>query len=350
MHASHTYSEAGTFQVTLTAENDFGFSSVTKQVVVEEPETIIFQLAPIIMVPLVPLPTPDFPTNSVAFMTFSGLSSPTHFDTGISTEVHECGIVGMAARHGDIEESGFGNIIYANMIAEGNTWYINANFKTHRSSETWSFFVMCLRKIDSDGFEVYRRVFVEPASNETIDLSYLEIKENRICGVVGFAANSGNINEDGNALSIMKVFTKKNSEGVWELTANFNTHGDHEEEWVVDILCVNDDPSIFRSVRLESITGRTHRDTGMSFSQYACGITGMEILYGDIGENDTGDIIMAVPYLGDNGNWFVFTDFRTHHGEEQWNLDMLCVNRSAAVINSNFALDGEHWPPLFPSQ
>jgi PKD repeat protein len=335
---SHIYATAGTYQVTLTAKNNLGFGTVTKQVVVDEP-TVLLPIIPmpLIVEPLFPVATPDFPSDSVVFTTFTDLNPPVHFNTGISSSYHECGIVGMAAKHGDIAESGFGSIIYANMTAEGTSWYINADFKTHRNSETWSFSVMCFRQQDLDGYEVHRRVHIESGAPDTLDLGYLNIQENRLCGVIGMGAWSGDIKENGQGLYIMKVFTAKDSSGVWQLTANFNTHGDHEEVWDVDILCVHDDPSVFRIVQLDMIPGNTHRDSGISNAQYACGIVGMEILYGDINENDTGDILMAIPYVGGNGNWFVYTNFRTHGGEEQWNIDLMCVNRSAARTNTNYS-------------
>ena len=197
------------------------------------------------------------------------------------------------------------------------------------------------RKIDSDGYNIYRRVRVEPNGSDTISLDQLAIPENRVCGVVGFGAWNGNINEDGQGQYIIKAYTSKNSDEDWKLTANFNTHGDHEEVWDVDIFCVNNDPNIFRSVRLDMIQGGNSRDTGMDFNQWACGIVGIEALYGDINENNPGDILEAYAY-GRNGKWFVYTDFRTHGDQEFWNIDLLCVSQNAARLNSNFS---EGWVP-----
>lgn len=338
--ADHAFEDAGTFSVNLTVENDLGFSSVTKEVVVSQP-IVYLPIKPII-IPMIPLlqATPDFPSNSVVFQTYSS-AGPMHLNTGISSEHHECGIVGMAALNGDIEEGGFGNIIYANMIPEGNVWYLNADFKTHNNGEHWYFSVMCMRKVDSDGYNFYRRVRVEPNGSDTISLEHLGIPENRICGVVGIGAWNGNINEDGQGQYILKAFTTQNSDGKWQLTANFNTHGDHEEVWDVDVLCVHNDPNAFRLVRLDQIQGNNSRDTGMNANQWACGIVGYEALYGDINENDTGDILQAYPYIKNN-NWHVFTDFRTHGDNEFWNINLLCVSRNSAKLNSNF---NEGWVP-----
>ncbi|MBN2045694.1 MAG: SH3 domain-containing protein [Anaerolineales bacterium] len=340
--ADHAFETAGTYSVSLKVENDLGFSLASREVVVDQP-LVYIPLSPLIleMAPMFLIATPDFPPNSVVFTTFAGLNPPVHLNTGISSEQHECGIVGMAALHGDIEEGGFGNIIYANLLPEGNTWYLNADFKTHKNSETWYFSVMCMRKADADGYNIYRRVRVEPNGSDTVSLSGLGIPDNRLCGVVGIGAWNGNINEDGQGQHIIKAFTSKNSDGEWELTANFNTHGDHAEVWDVDVLCVHNDPNVFRLVRLEMIRGGVSRDTGMNASQWACGIVGMEALYGDINENDTGDILEAYPYIKNN-NWHVYTNFRTHGDEEFWDIDLLCVNRNSARINSNYA---EGWVP-----
>jgi hypothetical protein len=59
-------------------------------------------------------------------------------------------------------------------------------------------------------------------------------------------------------------------------------------------------------------------------------------LYGDIQENDDGDILQAYTYIGSNNNWHIKADFRTHGTHERWDITLLCANRSAAVIEGDW--------------
>lgn len=55
-------------------------------------------------------------------------------------------------------------------------------------------------------------------------------------------------------------------------------------------------------------------------------------LNGDFQENDDGDILQAYTYIGPNNNWHLLDDFRSHRVHEMWNIDLLCVNHSAAEL------------------
>ena len=343
--ANHLYSQGGTYQVTLTVHNDLGSGSITKEIVVEQPP-IIFVPLPMrpVEVQIMPIATPSFQKGSVVFQNFTNLKGPVHFNTTIRTDIYDCGIVGMAAKNGHMMVKNTGTIFYANMITEGNSWWIHADFRSPSSvEETWSIAVICMMKNYSDYYQVFRRVHVDPGSAETIDLGYLAIKPASTCGVIGMAAWWGDIDEHIVGQYIMKAYVNKvPGTGNWELTTNFITHGDHEEVWDVDILCVQDIPSVFRTVKLQSITGGQVRDTGISGAQYACGITGMAALYGQIAVFDKADILQAYPFIGANGNWFVRTDFTTLQTQEKWDIDLLCVNTSAAVLSGNWS---DSWVP-----
>lgn len=329
----HIYTSGGTFQIQLRVENSLGSGTASKIIVVDEPPLVFF-LPPIFEFEMIPfLPASFvFPSGSIHFKTFTLLGDDVQENTLISSDAYHCGIVSMAALDGDIKESGRGNILWARMVPQAGQWWIHANFRTHHDSESWSFGVMCLDRSYSDGYIVPNRQRVNPPM--TTDLE--GIPEEYFCGVVGMAAWNGDINENGSG-EVIKAYTRRDPvSGDWELTADIRSHGDVEEVWDLDLLCVYDNPSIFYHETITSIRDDTPFDTGRSASQYACGIVGMAGLYGDIQENDDGDILQAYTYIGSNNNWHIKADFRTHGTHERWDITLLCANRSAAVIEGDW--------------
>jgi PKD repeat protein len=330
---THVFETAGTYQVRLRAENDLGTSSVTRTFVVTQP-VVLQPLQPLRPFnPVFPglLVSSPFSDGSVFFRTFPSLGEHVHYNTGIPTSTYECGVVGMAANSGDIHESGTDNIIYAFLAEEAGTWWINADFHTHENSEDWDIFVMCLNRSATDGYEFYRRVQVRPEDTDTVSLEDLGIPDGWHCGVVGIAAWSGDINENGTGAYIIEAFVQQDSSGEWELTSNFQTHV-HEEYWDVDVLCVDDDPEVFLHQGFYSREGGAVFDTNIPFSDYICGIDGFAARNGDINEDGTGDIIRAYAYLvGGSLNWMVIPDFRSHYVHERWDIQLLCVRRPIAV-------------------
>lgn len=82
------------------------------------------------------------------FQNYTGLGDNVSYDTGYSTGEYVCGIVGLAARGGDINEFGPVSPIQAYMYRHNGTWWIRADFATHCcSSENWQIILMC---VDSD--------------------------------------------------------------------------------------------------------------------------------------------------------------------------------------------------------
>jgi PKD repeat protein len=334
---THTFQTAGTYQVTLRVENSLGFATVTKTVEVTQ-ATIVFR-PPQRTVVVVPFntPTPAFPAGSILFASYPSLGDRIHYNTSILTSTYDCGVVGLAALDGDIDENGVANIIYANTVEEGGTWWINAEFHTHEDHETWNIGLMCLKKGSTEAYRFYRRIRVSPDDEETIDLAHLNIPAGHYCGVAGFAAWTGDINESGAGEHILKVFAQKNaSTGNWELTANFRTHGT-EEYWDVDLLCVYDNPTVFFHQDFFTREGGRAFDTNVSSRDYACGIVGMAGLNGDIQENGDGPILRVFPYIGANQNWYVMADFRSHGVDELWNVNLLCARRTAVELRGNWA-------------
>ncbi len=339
---SHTYVSEGSFNITLRVDSQLGYGVVTKTIVVDTAPFVYIPIQPIIVYPIIGiLSTPAYGANSFLFKNYSNLPNNAHQDTGISTSGYDCGIAGISATSGDIDENGTDDIMVTRMAQEFGTWWIHANFHTHHNHERWDIAVMCVSKLQSSSYKTYSGIRVNPSSSETIDLSDLDIPENYYCGISGLGAYNGDIYENNIAPYILKAYTEKNvSTGNWELTANFYTHGT-EEVWDVDLLCLYDNPNVLNHFSLTHLNSND-RDTGVSSSQFSCGITGMYAYNGDIQENDGGKIIQAYTYIGGNGNWFVKTDFRTHNTHEQWNVNLLCINNSSASLVGDW---GPNWAP-----
>ncbi len=331
---SHVYQTPGTYQVRLRVENHLG-SSVTSQTIVVTQPRVFIPFRPILMFPILP-PRSAFSDGSILFSSFASLGHRVHHDTRIPTATYECGITSMAAMDGDIQENGPGDIIYAYMVEDGGTWWINANFRTHENHENWFVGVMCLKRDATDGYQFFRHLRVRPAERETINLRDLGIPDDWHCGVAGFAAWLGDINEYGAGEHIIKAFAQKNTHGEWELTANFRTHGT-EEYWDIDLLCVYDDPAIFLHQSLYGREGERPIDTNVSSVDYACGIDGFAALNGDILENGAGPILRAYTYVGPNQHWFVMPDFRSHGMTEMWDIQLLCARRPIAQLSGDWS-------------
>jgi PKD repeat protein len=329
---THTYASAGTYTVTLRVENDQGFGETTRSVTVEPAPMVV--VIPRIEIGVIRFPTatPDYPAGSILFANYSGLGDNVHYNTGLPTATYDCGVVGMAAMDGDINEGRTGNIVYAYMAEEGSTWWINADFLTHENNEDWDIGVMCMNRAYADNYEFHRRIRVDPAVDDTVSLESLGIPADRYCGVVGMAAWNGNINTYGALDYDLNVFVQRNtSTGIWELTANVNTDED-EEVWDVDVLCVYDNPGVFLHREFYNMMGNRPFDTSVSSDEYACGVTGMASANGDINEGGAGPILRAYTYIAPDHNWYAMADFRTHYVEEQWNIYLLCVRNTSAEV------------------
>ena len=329
---THTYTAAGTYAVTLRVENDQGFGTMTRSITVEQPRMVIMLPTRMLGIIRLPTPTPAYPAGSILFANFRNLGDAVHAYTGIPTSTYECGIVGMAALNGDIQENRTANIVYAYMAEEGGTWWINADFLTHENHEDWQIDVMCMNRSVSDSYEFHRRIRVDPSADDTISLESLGIPADRYCGVVGMAAWNGNINTYGAGDHVLNVFVQRNAgTGIWELTANVNTD-ENEEVWDVDVLCVYDNPGVFLHREFYNQMGNRPFNTSVSADEYACGIAGMASANGDINEGGAGDILQAYAFAAFDHNWYVMADFRTHYVEEQWNIYLLCARRGSVSL------------------
>jgi hypothetical protein len=268
----------------------------------------------------------------VWFPTYDKLGDNVRKDTGISTAKYTCGIVGMAAYDGDIQENGDGDILLAYMYEEGNTWRIRADFRTHGDNEDWTVKLMCIDKAYNAGFTA--RKFGNLGNNVNQDTGVSS--GDYVCGVVGMAARDGDIQESGDGT--IWLARTVSSGGKWHIQADFRSHGDHES-WDVNTLCVKKEtaapyarqPWVHRT--LSNLGDNVRYDTGLSSRDYICGVVGWAALNGDIQENDDGDILRTYTFI-DNNRWHVRADFRSHGDDEDWTVDILCASREFASLGA----------------
>ena len=270
-----------------------------------------------------PTPAPSLASGSVFFRTYSSLGDNPTYNTGVSANDYLCGVVGMAALGGDINEGGEGGILKAYMFTDAGMWWIRADFHTHGKDEDWTVHTMCIARSQAAAFQYYE--FSNLGDNVDADTGIPA--HDYLCGVIGMAALGGDINEKHGG-DILRAYTYTQS-GTWWLRGDFRTHNRHES-WNLNLLCL-------RRTHLQGFRYQEYRDlgddvqynTGTSALEYRCGIVGIEALDGDINENDPGDILRTFTYT-EGGTWWIRADFRTHTDHENWNVNVLCVSAEIA--------------------
>ena len=148
-----------------------------------------------------------------------------------------CGVVGMGAWTGDIEESGAGQYIikaYVQKNVSTGNWEAVANFKTEEEveEEHWTIDVLCL--YDNPAVFLHKEFRSRPG-NQAFDTSVRSA--DYACGIVGMAGLNGDINAAG-AGSIMRVYPYIGPNGNWWVMADFRSSSVHEL-WDINLLCAS---------------------------------------------------------------------------------------------------------------
>ena len=273
-----------------------------------------------------------------------GFGDSLGFDTGLATSAYSCGIAGVAALGGDINEDDAGDIIFAFAYPQGGTWWLKADFRTHRDQhEVWDLWLLCARRsiaaLGGPGASTVP-LFIRSYANlgDNVDYNTGYSTSSWVCGSVGYEALGGDINEDGTA-TILRMYMYQKA-GTWWIRSDFHSHHDHENWNRLDVLCARTSvatmgaPSVSSSkdifiTEYSAIPDNARYDTGISVGSFVCGVVGMEAYDGDIEEHDTGDIIQAYAYR-DGGTWRIRADFRTHNNHENWNINLLCMKSGPA--------------------
>jgi len=257
------------------------------------------------------------PDPAVGRFTYRDMGNNFFFYTGISALDYECSVGGFAARDGDINENDSGDIIQSYLYKENNHWQIRADFRAHNNQESWDFDLLCLKK---SSFPVSRFEYRNLGGNINYNTGLSTTTYD--CGVGGFAARDGDINESGDA-DIIQTYMHR-SGGTWWIRADFHSHN-NGESWDVDALCVQKWAPVVK-YEFRNLGNNVTYNTFIDSNTYECGVAGFAARDGDIEEHNSGDIIQA--YLTKSGGYWIFRgDFRTHNDQESWDLDVLCVQR-----------------------
>jgi len=284
------------------------------------------------------------------------LSGGSTLDTGVSAMEYDCGVFGIAALNGDIKEGGAVNPVRAYLFVQGANWFLDADFASHNRHETWQVNILCLSgEIATIGYEKGIPFFFQEYQDlgDNVNLDTGIRVQDFVCGIVGFDARDGDINENGTGDILQTYLYQAN--GSWFIRADFRTHNNHEN-WDVTLLCADSEIASAnglqtgKSVFLQGYSGlgdNINYDTGIRADHYVCGVVGFAALDGDINENDAGDILQAFTYAS-AGTWRIRADFRTHNNQETWNVNLLCFGREGVAPAMQSAVPtwfGVPWGP-----
>lgn len=259
--------------------------------------------------------TPSLP---LARFTYKDMGNAVNAYTEINANQYECGLAGIAAIDGDIDEGDAGDIItgYLN-TASGHFNYVT-NFRSHGDHESWDFDLLCLQKSQ---YSLLRYRYSSLGNNPTFNTGLSTTTYE--CGIGGMAALNGDI-EEHDAGDIIQTWMYR-SAGQWWLRADFRTHNNHES-WNLDALCINRSHPVTRYEFKNLGDNVNGYNTYINSNTHVCGVAGMAARNGDINENDDGNIIQAYIYPS-GGTWRIRADFRTHNNSESWDIDLLCIQR-----------------------
>ena len=326
---TYTFPGEGAYLVKLLVENEFAADEKTVTVEIEsEGVTLVlpgisqdFAARPL------PTATPKY-NRPILFKNFVWRKQDVKIPTGVSANDYNCGVISLAAMHGDIEEHDAGNVIKVwletGAAVAPNEWVLSANFRTHNNHENWSLGIMCVER----GLSFFDQVELNDPDTITGEIN---ISPLYTCGIAGFDITNVNV-EDDSAGDIIQVFTRPEIEegkltGTWEVTADFMEEGGQEGR-VVQVLCFYNNQAKVLTRRLEYFEGG-ERATGIPVNRYACGISGLRALDGEVKEDNKGDIIKVYTYHNTQ-DWWVYANFRSENQAEKWVVDLTCVDRSIA--------------------
>ena len=307
------------------------------------------------------------------------------YDTGISAGEYACGVFGLAALHGDMDEYYSADIVKVLLYERDGQWRLKVNFKTHKRTildlpflpdstgdghEHWNVDVLCVSRDLPPGSGPSPAVFVEafPGLGDNVkdhDTGYSVDKY--VCGIAGFAAKDGDINEGGRG-DIIQVYLEPGANRNWHIRADFRTHND-SEDWDIRILCVStehasdDGPERGKLYFLEEFRRRGDNirfDTDIDANKYVCGVVGFAARNGDINGNDRGDILQAYAYEGGDAaspTGHIRADFRSHDGfgpfggdgHENWDVNVLCAALESVRTEQNVSYEAFGGPPCLLS-
>jgi hypothetical protein len=278
-----------------------------------------------------------------------------------------CGVVGIAAHGGDIGEKGetqYDQIIqiYADSkySSSKGTWHLMIDFYTWNETgtvfkklvdrkETWDIQLLCINRsvISLESSQPGKPVFFSESftglgdnvganSDVSTDIDHSEY----VCGIIGFDSNAGDIQEFDDGDIILNYLFRKNN--TWNIREEFRTHSGFHENWDIKVFCIHrdwasiDQPEAGKPFVLKEYTNlgdNVSYPTEFSVKDWTCGVVGFAARDGDIDENDQSDgtnLILAYMEEGTE-KWKIQADFRTHHNDESWDVNVLCMHKDLSV-------------------
>ncbi|WP_322506888.1 hypothetical protein, partial [Anaerolinea sp.] len=262
-------------------------------------------------------------------------------DIQVPYEKYVCGVIGMEALSGDIQENGTGDILKAYLFRQYSPalgkegWWLDADFRSHNTNEKWSVDILCLNRKSEGGAFLYKE-FRSLEGGEKHNTGIFTA-DYYFCGIVGQMALNGDIYEDGTH-EVLWQARMDGSGPEWQIVVDFITHSDKpEERWDVEVLCLKKgaflatDNPVFKTDTIEHFSPPAYL-TSISTEDYACGVVGIAFKYGDIDENGTHSIVFTAnmrPHPDPSAKvWMVNANFLTHGRDELITADVLCVNRA----------------------
>jgi hypothetical protein len=177
--------------------------------------------------------------------TYSGLGHDVYKPTEYRTSDYACGVAGFFDTRGDINEKDTRDPIEVYTYDQGGYWNIRAGFATHGDQkQDWTVSLICIStQIASlNAPQSGKRYFLKrlPRFNNPAE-GTTGVSSNRYsCGVVGFRAFGGNIDEhggkDGNA-PLFWAYLYEHGDSTWHFRGDFRSEDDHEDWDMVNILC-----------------------------------------------------------------------------------------------------------------
>jgi hypothetical protein len=293
--------------------------------------------------------------------------TPKLFDTLIPYSEYFCGVVGIAAHGGDIGEKGDNQYdqiiqIYADSrySSSKGTWHLMIDFYTWNETgtifkkfvdrkETWDIHLLCINRsvISLESSQPGKPIFFSKpftglgdnvGSNSDVSTN---IDHNEyVCGIIGFDSNAGDIQEFDDGDIILNYLFRKNN--TWNIRAEFRTHSGFHENWDINVFCIHrdwasiDQPESGKPFVLKEYTGLGDNityPTEFDVDDWTCGIVGFAARDGDIDEGNMGDnanLILAYMLEGAE-KWHIRADFRTHHDDESWDVNVLCMHKDLSA-------------------
>lgn len=334
---THTYSANNLYDVTLTVTNSMGETSTKSRHGYINAYQIVHLPRPGFILP----PLFSILQNIEAYTLSISLNGGETRDIQVPYEKYVCGVIGMEALSGDIEENGTGDIIKAYLFRQYSPalgkegWWLEADFRSHYTNEIWNVDILCLNRKSEGGAFLYRDDFrsLEGGTKHNTGIS---TSDYYFCGIVGQMALNGDINE----VDPHEVLWQARMDGngpEWQIVVDFITHSDKtEERWDVEVLCLKKgaflatDKPVFKTETFEHFPPPNYL-TAISSGEYVCGIVGISFNYSDIDENGTHPIVFTAnmrPHPSTSTPvWVLNANFLTQGRDELITADVLCVNK-----------------------